>query len=176
MLMQTELMQAELMQAELFQAELHAGPMPAGLMYTGSTETGPTGTGPTETGPAEPEGVRAGGAVTGFLELVYADGELLDAEFQELIGRILPPTRAGVLIAAATAGWGGGRQLRSPEHGTRPAERFRSRTPPPARERSPPEASASFSRNHAAPTGRQCLHPYAGAGTAATAAFPAAAA
>jgi len=176
MLMQTELMQPELMQPELLEPELHPEPVPAGFMHTGPTDTRLTNTGLRETGPAEPDGVRAGGAVTGFLELVYADGELLDAEFQELIGRILPPTHAGVRVAAPTAGRGRGRQLCSAEHGSQPAERFRSRTPPPARERSPPEASASFSRNHAAPTGRQCLHPYAGAGTAATAAFPAAAA
>jgi hypothetical protein len=75
-------------------------------------------------------------AATGFLELVYSHGEFLDSEFQELIGRIDPPARTPGRFALPD-GW----QSVSPigdAHRPREIRHYGNRTPPPARERSPP--------------------------------------
>ncbi|MHA7261860.1 hypothetical protein ACX80W_01515 [Arthrobacter sp. TMN-37] len=75
--------------------------------------------------------------VTGFLELMCLDDDLLEAEFQELVDRIDPPPRTRGVAAPA--------RRRHPDAGPRRGtvrslrlRRNASRTPPPARERSPP--------------------------------------
>jgi len=125
------------------------------LMHTGLTsthpihadplDTGPLDTGPLDTGPRDAGESRAGSGGTGFLELILSDGELLDAEFQELIGRILPPSRIGVPVLASTAGWGRKRLSLPGGSGTPPRRGHSSRTPPPARERSPPRHEGQVS-------------------------------
>jgi hypothetical protein len=76
-------------------------------------------------------------AVSGFLELMCLEDDFLDAEFQEIVERIDPPGRVrGIAAPARRRGSG-----TDPARGTHRPRRLRqhaSRTPPPARERSPP--------------------------------------
>jgi len=74
-------------------------------------------------------------AVSGFVELMCLEEDFLDAEFQEIVERIDPPDRVrGIAAPARRSGTG-------PAQGSHRPRRWRqhdSRTPPPARERSPP--------------------------------------
>ncbi len=75
-------------------------------------------------------------AVSGFLELMCLEDDFLDAEFQEIVERIDPPGRVRGIAAPA-------RRWRSSDpaqgaHRPRQLRQHGSRTPPPARERSPP--------------------------------------
>jgi hypothetical protein len=77
--------------------------------------------------------------VSGFLELMCLEDEFLDAEFQEIVERIDPPDRVRGIAAPARRRWNG----TDPAQGSHRPRRLRqhgSRTPPPARERSPPTA------------------------------------
>ena len=110
--------------------------MHTGLMSTDRRQPDPRPAGAPDS-PQDSAEARAA-APAGFLDLILADRDLLDAEFQELIGRIPPPSRPGATVLAPPAGWGRGRlpfpgRSWVPRPGT-----YSSRTPLPARERSPP--------------------------------------
>ncbi|TDK25549.1 hypothetical protein E2F48_09880 [Arthrobacter crusticola] len=79
-------------------------------------------------------------AVSGFLELICLEDDFFDAEFQEIVERIDPPGRVRGIAAPARRRWSGA----DPAQGAHRPRRLRqhgSRTPPPARERSPPALS-----------------------------------
>jgi len=112
------------------------------LMHTGlmSTDRRQPDQGPADWLDSGPQDSAETGAAApdGFLDLILSDSDLVDAEFQELIGRIPPSPRPGVTVLARTAGWGRGRvPLPGGSWAPRPGT-YSSRTPLPARERSPP--------------------------------------
>jgi len=128
--------------------------IPAGTKHAGTLHAGPP-----ETAPGDSAGSPTGSGATGFLELILADGDLLDAEFQELISRILPPSRSGAPVLAPAAGWERGRFPLRGGNTAPPLGTSSSRMPPPARERSPPQQKdpGNSTAQHS-PDGRACAH------------------
>ncbi|RJU01083.1 hypothetical protein D6T65_11715 [Arthrobacter frigidicola] len=76
-------------------------------------------------------------AVSGFVELMCLEDDFLDAEFQEIVERIDPPARVRGIAAPARRRRRGTEPARG-RHRPRLLRQHGSRTPPPARERSPP--------------------------------------